>query len=139
MTVAQALAVFFARYGLDREGYRAPRLVVKLGPLPLPFPNPGWLPLHDLHHVALALPPTFWGEVELSAFELRTGPRTALIAFLCIGALFFGALVGPRRVARAWRRYAGAVNLYREEHYESLLTMDLEALRRRMRLPAALP
>jgi hypothetical protein len=134
MTVAEALAAFFARYGLDRRGYRAPRLVVKLGPLALPFPNPGWLPLHDLHHVALALPPTFWGEVEISAFELRTGPRTALITFLCIGALFFGVLVGPRRVWRAWQKYGGTRNLYREERYDELLRMDLKALRETMRL-----
>ena len=135
MKVHEELEAFFARHAMDRAGYRTPRLVVMLGPLPLPFPNPGWLPLHDMHHVALALPPTFWGEVEISAFELRTGARTALIAFLCIGALFFGALLNPLRVVRAWRRYAGTRNLYRDERYDALLGMELEDLRAYMRLP----
>ena len=139
-TVRQALGAFLARHGIDRAGYASPLFVVRLGPVPLLFPNPGWLGLHDLHHVALDAPPTFWGEVEVSAFELRTGAPSVLIRALCVGALAFGALLAPRRVRRAWRRYAGATNLYRAKQgaapadetgwYEALLDLDLADLRR---------
>jgi hypothetical protein len=136
-TVGEALTRFFARHGIDRAGYRAPRFRVQLGRLRLSFPNPGWLPFHDLHHVALDLPPTFWGEVEVSAYELRSGSPTALITFLCLGALFFGLLVGPRRVARAWARYRGTKNLYGGFRYDDLVARELGDLRRELGLVGA--
>ena len=109
------------RHRIDRAGYARRRFGVRLGPLVMPFPNPGWLPLHDLHHVALDLPPT--------------GTPTFLIAFLCASAVCLGALLGPRRAWRAWRRHRGAVSLY-TERYEELVTMDLDALRRHMHIIA---
>jgi hypothetical protein len=135
--VEPALADFMAAHRLDRGGYRAEKLVVRLGPLQLPFPNPGFLPFHDLHHLALNAPPSFWGEMEVSALELRSGCPTALIWLLSAGAMLLGALVAPRRVVRAWRRYAGCRNLYRGHDYAALLALDLGELRARMGLPAA--
>jgi hypothetical protein len=135
-TVAVALRDFLARHRIDRGGYVAPRFRVGLGPLTLAFPNPGWLPFHDLHHVALAIPPTFWGEVEISAFELKTGCPNFLVWFLCVGALGFGLLVGPLRVVRAWRRFSHAQrNLYDRDHiYTELLALPLTELRSRMKV-----
>lgn len=143
-TVAEALADFFREHGLDREGYRAERLVVHLGPITLPFPNPGLLPFHDLHHVALAAlgrpsAPTFWGEVEVSALELRAGPPTALIALLCVGALGLAAVIAPLKVIRTYRRYAGCASLYGEQDYAMLLALPMDALLSRMRLPQCRP
>src|SRR5262245_6647288 len=112
VTVESALAAHLASYGLDRAAYGADRFVVRLGPLRLRFSNPRYLPFHDLHHVALDTPPTFWGEVEVSALELRSGCPTWLIWFLCVASLAVAALVGPRRVFRALRRYAGCRNVY---------------------------
>lgn len=132
-TVAEALEAFLTRHRIDRAGYAARRFDVRLGPLVFRFPNPGLLRLHDLHHVALGLPPTFWGEVEVSAFELRTGAPTILIGFLCVGALCLGALLAPLRVVRAWRRYRGARNLY-AGRYEEVAALDLDELRRRCHL-----
>lgn len=134
MPVGAALAAFFAAHGLDRGGYAADRLVVRLGPLKLPFPNPGYLPFHDLHHLAIDAPPRFWGEVEVSALELRSGCPTWLIWLLCVGALALGGLLAPRRVWRMWKRYAGCENLYRGHEYQELLSLDVAGLRRRMRL-----
>jgi len=131
--VAVALEAFLAKHGLDRGGYTAEALVVRLGPLKLPFPNPGKLPFHDLHHLALDAPPRFWGEVEVSVFELRAGPPTWLIGLLCIGAIALGAMLSPRRVSRWWRRYAGCRALYGAD-LPALMTMDVEALRARMAL-----
>lgn len=58
-TVREAIDAFFLRHGIDRASYLDRRFVVTLGPLRIPFPNPGYLPLHDLHHVAIDVPPTF--------------------------------------------------------------------------------
>lgn len=133
-TVAAAIEAFLATHGLDRRGYKAGELVVRLGPLKLPFPNPGYLPFHDLHHLALNAPPRFWGEVEVSVLELRSGCPTWLIWFLCVAAIALASLVAPRRVLRMWRRRAGCRNVYRGHAYPDLLAMDLGALRRLMRL-----
>lgn len=133
--VGQALAEFFARHRMDRRGYNQRVLLVRLGPISLPFPNPGFLALHDLHHVVLDAPPTFWGEVRVSAFELRSGPPSALIALLCVGALALGGLVAPRRVWGMWQRYRGAVNLYRNTlglSYDDALALELSRLRELM-------
>ncbi len=134
-TVAQALAEFLAAHRMDRRGYKSRVLLVRLGPIALPFPNPGFLPVHDLHHVVLGAPPTFWGEVEVSAFELRSGPPSALVALLCVGALVLGGLLAPRRVWAMWKRHRGAVNLYRRTlglSYAAALALDLESLRAMM-------
>jgi hypothetical protein len=135
MRVREHLDAFFAATGLAREGYTAPHIVLRLGPLALAFPNPGRLPIHDIHHVALDVPPTFWGEVEISAFELRTGPPSWLIAFLCVGALVLGFMHSPRRVVRAWRSFRGARNLYADPRdIEDLRDLELDALRAWMRV-----
>ena len=132
--VRDALAQLHAQHGYDRGGYTAARFPVKLGFFTLLLPNPRYLPLHDLHHTALGAPPTFWGEVEVSAFELRSGTPTAFIMLLCVGALFLGAFARPAQVWRWLARYRGARNLYRRTEYETLLALELTELRREMGL-----
>jgi hypothetical protein len=136
-SVSQALAELQAASGIDTATYRSARLRVQLGFITLVFPNPGQLPLHDLHHAVLGVPMTFWGEVEVSTFELRTGVPTALIALLCVGSVVLGALCSPRRALAIWRRYAGCRhNLYGEgAHYEQLLGMTVGQLRHTLQLP----
>jgi hypothetical protein len=137
MPVALAIPAFRAAHRLDLADHADERVVVRLGPLGLPFPNPGYLPFHDLHHIALDVPPRFWGEVEVSAFELRSGCPTWLIWFLCVSALVLGGLVAPRRVWRAWKRYAGCRNVYRGYAYADLLALSLGELRGMLRLDGA--
>lgn len=138
MTLGEAYDRFFAEHGLDPEAYAARRFRVPLGPITLVFPNPGQLPLHDLHHVALGAPPAFWGEVEVSALELRAGPPNMMIAILCAGALALGALRGPRRTWSWWRRYRNCSSLYGRDR-EALLGFELEAVRTSMGLGAVTP
>jgi ubiquinone biosynthesis protein Coq4 len=135
MKVREALADLVVAHGAGMAAPTGRRFAVRIGPIVLPFPNPGYLARHDLHHVALGVPPTFWGEVEVSAFEVRSGLPSALVAILCLGSLLLGALLAPRRVCRALARYAGARNVYREGCYARLLDLDLAELRARMRLP----
>jgi hypothetical protein len=85
---------------------------VKLGPISVPVPHPGQLHWHDLHHLVLGYRTDLVGEMEISAFELRTGPRTAVVSFLCVAGVLSGLLWAPRRIAAAWRRAAGWRNLY---------------------------
>lgn len=130
MIVRDALSAYRAAHGLRAEAYDAARFVVELGPVTLVFPNPGYLRVHDIHHVALGLPPTFWGEVQISAFELRSGVPSALIAVLCVGALVFGFLLSPRRVLAALRLYRGTSNLYADPRpLEALHALELDAVR----------
>lgn len=72
----------------------------------------------------------------MSVLELRSGPPTALITLLCVGALLLGGLLAPRRVWAMWKRFAGCRNLYREAGYGELLDMTVGALHERMRLPS---
>jgi hypothetical protein len=130
-----ALERFCTEHRLDRKGYTDTRFRVPLGPITLVFPNPGKLPLHDLHHVMLGAAPSFWGEVEVSALELRAGPPNAIIWILCVGALALAAFVRPRRVLSWWRAARGCRVLY--EHpapFEALLETEVEELRSWMRV-----
>jgi len=51
------------------------------------LPNPGYLPWHDLHHVATGYKTGLIGEAEISAYELRSGCRSFFIIILCVGAM----------------------------------------------------
>ena len=118
----------------ERAGYASARFVVPLGPLTLSFPNPGHLREHDIHHVALGVPTTFWGEVEISAYELRSGVPTLLIAFLAVGAVALGFVLAPVRVVRWLRAYRGTANAYGAD-VDALGALSVDELRARLRLP----
>jgi hypothetical protein len=132
--VGDLLDPFLAAYGHGREGYASCGFVLALGPLRLPLPNPGHLPFHDLHHIAIGAGQDTWGEIQVSAFELRTGAPTLYIRGLCVAGLALGVIVAPLQVRAWWRQYAGCRNLYDEPDYEALLALDLDSLRQRMGL-----
>jgi hypothetical protein len=99
------------------------------------FPNPGLLPLHDLHHVATGYNSTLVGEAEISAFELRAGWGKPLILLFCCGSLVTGLFLSPRRLWQAWKRARGARSLYKiKMPYEELLVMNVGELRKLMGL-----
>ena len=107
MTVGEALTAYRSERGIDPAGDHAETFVVPIGPLRRTFPNPGKIPLHDLHHLCNGYDTSLIGEAEVSCFELRGGGVTPLIAFLCAGAIVLGLALGPRRVLAAWRRARG--------------------------------
>jgi hypothetical protein len=90
-------------------------LWIRVGPLQIPVPNPKKLHWHDLHHALLGYGNDVFGEVEVSAFELRTGVPDPLIGVLCVAGVALGLVICPLRTWRAWQRAAGARNLYREQ------------------------
>jgi hypothetical protein len=133
VTLREARDRFRARHRLDPANDDAPLFRVPLGPIALVFPNPGLLPIHDLHHVALDAPPDFWGEVEVSALELRAGPPNAMVAILCLGALGLALVADPRRAFAAWHRHRGARSFYRSGRtLDELLAEPLALARARL-------
>ena len=82
-TVGEARARYFEATGFGVAAYEARAFRVRVGPLTLPFPNPGLLPLHDLHHIVTGYGTGLVGEAEISIYELRTGCRSPIVFFLC--------------------------------------------------------
>jgi hypothetical protein len=127
MKVAEALQSWRLRTGQGESAYRAPTLPVRLGALAVPVPNPGQLHWHDLHHLVLGYGTDLVGEMEISAFELRTMPRTVIVFLLCVAGVLAGLMAAPRRTVMAWKRARGWRNLYGSGlRYEEVLgwTMD---------------
>ena len=127
---------YLVQNNLQLSSYTARRFPVYFFKWPVWVPNPGFLPVHDLHHVVTGYGTGLIGEAEISAYELRGGCGSLMIFILCVGAIFFGGFVAPRRIWKAWRECRGARNLYRTEiPYESLLDMSIGDLRQHLGLP----
>ena len=112
MKVGDALQAFRAQRGQTEPRNRERLFWVRIGPVSIPIPNPGQLHWHDLHHVALGYDTDLTGEMEISAFELRTTPRTTIVFLLCMAGTAAGLIWAPRRTLAAWRRAKGCRNLY---------------------------
>lgn len=135
-TVREGRDRYLAANSLGLDSYTARGFPVYVGRWRVRLPNPGLLPLHDLHHVVTGYGTGLLGEAEISAYELRAGCRSVLVFILCIGAIIGASVVAPRRVVNAWRRARGTRTLYFTEiPYEQLLDMRVSELRRHLGLP----
>jgi hypothetical protein len=137
MRVREARDSFLDVSHLDTSAYTKPKFPVHLIPgVTFQFPNPGLLPLHDLHHVATGYPATLLGEAQVSAWELRAGSPSPMVKFYCVGAILMGCWSAPGLVIRAWRAGRGARSLYCTGiPYETLLDLRVDELRRLVGLP----
>jgi hypothetical protein len=135
--VAEALATWREGSGQVEAPGPAPWLRVfwvRVGPVSVPVPHPGQLHWHDLHHLVLGYGTDLVGEMEISAFELRTVPRTAMVLLLCLAGVATGLVWAPRRTLGAWRRARAWRNLYGSGLvYAEVLEGSLEALEAWMR------
>lgn len=82
---------------------------VKLGPLPIPVPNPPArvhaLKLHDLHHILTGYGTDWRGEYEISGWEVGAGLHRNPIGWMfCTMGFTAGLVVSPRRTVRAFAR-----------------------------------
>ena len=85
LTLREARREFFEKAGFDESGYLDPWVKVRLGPLPIFFPNTlsraravRW---HDLHHVLTEYDTSLIGEADVSqCFEWNV-VRSALHEF----------------------------------------------------------
>jgi len=117
-TLREARAQYFRENGIEADGGYAGKWVrIKLGPVPIIFPNTNGrraalLP-HDLHHVATGYDTTLVGEAEIGAWELASGCRHYYAAWILnMGAVATGFFLAPRRVYRAFLRGRRSTNLY---------------------------
>ncbi len=141
-TVREARARYFAENGLGEGGYDDRFVVIRARGLPIGvFPNTAGrvraVRLHDLHHVATGYGTTLVGEGEIGAWELGSGCRGYLAAWVLNGlAAAFGLCLAPRRIARAFARGRRSRNLYEGEWDERILDLRVGELRRRLGIPA---
>ena len=127
---------YLTENSLSVESYTAKRFPIYVGSRPIYLPNPGYLPWHDLHHVATGYKTGLIGEAEISAYEMRSGCRSLFILILCIGAIVIAMFVAPRRVWRAWKGAKGTRNLYRRNvSYDALLEISVSELRDMLGIP----
>jgi hypothetical protein len=94
--------------------------------------------LHDLHHAATGYGTDIIGEVEVSAWECRSGVRHLglYVASIVVGLTLFGLLIAPLRTLRAWSSGAHHRSLFHLGlGYEEIMEMPLGTLRKRLALP----
>src|SRR5690348_8708353 len=78
LTMREARDRYFEanRFGAD-GGYASKWVDIKLGPIPMPFPNTASrvraVKYHDLHHVLTGYDTDWRGEFEISAWEIAAG------------------------------------------------------------------
>jgi hypothetical protein len=106
---------------------------IKLGPVIVKIPNTAgrrWaVKFHDVHHVLTGYQTDLAGESEIAAWEVASGcVHLPAAAVLNLTGLVFGAVVWPRRVARAWALGRQTKNLFRA-NLDELLDRDVNELR----------
>jgi hypothetical protein len=144
-SLLDARRVYFEANGFGADGGYAKRWVdVKVGPLPLRFPNSAArvraVRYHDLHHVATGYDTDWVGEGEIAAWELASGCRGFLAAWwLNLSAMAIALLLAPARIWRAFVRGRHTRNLYGEAFDDALLASSVAALRARLGLAGAEP
>jgi hypothetical protein len=119
MRVGDAVTKHLSTYGLGDGGYDDDWVRVKVGYLPVVFPNTRGrkkaIRAHDLHHVAGEFDASWKrGELLVSAWELGTGgPGRFLLGWgIVTGGFLGGLLLRPRETYRAFLRGRRARNMF---------------------------
>ena len=117
-SVRAAREQYFAANGFSAASYQDAWVKLKIGPIPIAFPNTSQrkraIPIHDLHHVATGYATTWAGESEIGAWEIAGSCTNYWAAWaLDAGAFGVGMLIAPRRVYRAFVRGRHSRTLYR--------------------------
>lgn len=145
LTMAEARAAYFQLNQFGEDGGYGDRWVkVKVGPIPLWFPNTPArvraVRFHDLHHVLTGYQTNFTGECEIAAWEIATGCGRHTAAWgLNLTGLGAGLFCAPRAVFRAFVRGRHTENLYHRPWDDALLRRSVEGLARELKLDAPAP
>jgi len=144
LTLREARDQYFAANGLGAGGYEDKWVHLAAGPFRFAFPNTAGrvhaVRYHDLHHVVTGYATDWTGEAEIGAWEVATGCRDLLAAWvLNLYAMQLGLWFAPRTVWRAFARGRHSRNLYAEPWSESLLDETVGAMRGRLALASAAP
>jgi len=140
LSLRDALARYFEDNGLGADGgYNSRWVELKVGPIPMPFPNTSArkkaVPFHDLHHIATGYGTDWPGEAEISAWEVGAGCKTSVVAWqLNLSMAFVGCFIAPRRTFAAFVRGRRSESFYGES-YEPLLALSIAEARARAAIP----
>ena len=102
LSLHDARRVYFDANAFGADGGYAKRWVkVKLGPVPIWFPNSAGrvraVRYHDLHHVVTGYATSWTGEGEIGAWEIASGCRDMIAAWvLNLYAMWIGLWIAPR-------------------------------------------
>jgi hypothetical protein len=111
-TVREAREQYFAANGFSADTYVESWAKIKVGPLPVVFPNTASrkraLPIHDLHHIATGYETTIEGEGEIAAFEIGGGCGNYAAAWLInAGGFGLGLVMSPSQPEKTRRARRG--------------------------------
>jgi hypothetical protein len=139
MTVGAARDVYFRDNGFSLAAYTERWAKVKLGRLPVVFPNiknrREAIQLHDLHHVATGYSTSFLGESQIGAWEIAAGCGRYWAAWLLNGSAFgVGLAIAPRLTYRAFMRGRHSKSLYGRSFGDDLLGLTVGELRAKLQL-----
>lgn len=136
MTPAPTLAELRRSFQTDNRFDAPPRLIewVRLGPIPIPIPNPPArrraLRLHDLHHLISGYRTDWRGEWQISAWEVGGGLHRDPVAWtFCLMGMTAGMVVAPRLTLRAYARGRRGRTLFGQDpdHVDRLTLADGQA------------
>jgi hypothetical protein len=139
LSLRAARGRYFTASGLGEGGYEDKWVRLAVGPVRFAFPNTAGrvraVRYHDLHHVVTGYATDWTGEAEIGAWEIASGCRDLLAAWvLNLYAMQIGLWFAPRAVWRAFARGRHSRNLYAEPWSEALLDESVGAMRRRLAL-----
>ena len=117
LSLREARERYFAAAGLGAGGYDQKWVPLAMGPLRFAIPNTAGrvraVRYHDLHHVVTGYGTDWTGEGEIGAWEVASGCRDLLAAWvLNLYAMQLALWFAPRAVWRAFVRGRHSRNLY---------------------------
>ena len=144
LTLREAREQYFAAAGLGAGGYDQKWVPLAMGPLRFAIPNTAGrvraVRYHDLHHVVTGYGTDWTGEGEIGAWEVASGCRDLVAAWLLnLYAMQLALWFAPAAVWRAFVRGRHSRNLYGEPWSEALLAESVGAMRGRLALAQAPP
>lgn len=140
-TMRDERRIYFEASGLGADGGYKDRWVwLKIGPIPLAFPNSSArvraVQYHDLHHVVTGYKTDWVGECEISAWEIASGCKGFVAAWvLNLFAFATGCLLATKRTFTAFVRGSRSRNLYPVKKLDGVLDREVSEVTRELGLP----
>lgn len=139
LTLEQARKRYFEIFNLGEGGYTDRWVTVKMGPIPITFPNTKGrieaVQRHDLHHVATGYDANWVGETEIGAWEVASGcGRFGAAWILNLYAFAVGLVMWPSNVFRSFLRGRRELNLYLAPLPDGILSEKVSEFKKRLRI-----
>ena len=141
LPLREARAAYFEANGFGADGgYGARWVKLRLGPIPVAFPNlesrRRAVRIHDLHHVLTGYETSATGEAEIAAWEIASGCGRYTAAWvLNLWGMAYGIWLAPRALLRAFARGRRSRNLYRDGLDDAYLDTPVGPARAALGIP----